>query len=127
VKRAIISSKGPAPAGPYSPGIGAGDYLFVSGQGPFAPGTKAMGATIEEQTKQTLENVKAILEAGGAGMADVVRVTVFMTDLSEFQRMNKVYEQFFPQPAPARTTVGVSLAVPGMKIEIDAIAYIGKK
>jgi len=126
VKRAIISSKGPAPAGPYSPGIGAGDYVFVSGQGPFAPVTKAMGTTIEEQTKQTLENVKAILEAGGAGMADVVRVTVFMTDLSEFQRMNKVYEQSFPQPAPARTTVGVSLALPGMKIEIDAIAYVGK-
>ena len=126
MKCAIVSDKGPAPAGPYSPGLSAGDFVFVSGQGPFHPETKAMGDTIEEQTRQTLENVKSILEAGGAGMADVVKVTVLMTDLGEFQRMNKVYEEFFPKPAPTRTTFGVGLAIAGMKIEIDAIAYVGK-
>ena len=126
MKSQIVSSKGPAPAGPYSPGLKAGEFVFVSGQGPFHPETKAMGESIEEQTKQTLENVKAILEAGGASMADVVKVTVLMTDLAEFQRMNKVYEDFFPKPAPTRTTFGVALAVAGMKIEIDAIAYVGK-
>jgi len=126
MKNQIASSKGPAPAGPYSPGLKAGEFVFVSGQGPFHPETKAMGESIEEQTKQTLENVKAILEAGGASMADVVKVTVLMTDLAEFQRMNKVYEDFFPKPAPTRTTFGVALAVAGMKIEIDAIAYVGK-
>lgn len=126
MKTAIVSKKGPAPAGPYTPGLGVGDFVFVSGQGPFHPETKAMGETIEEQTRQTLDNVKAILEEGGASMADVVKVTVLMTDLTEFQRMNKVYEEYFSQPAPTRTTFGVALAVPGMKIEIDAIAHVGK-
>ncbi len=126
MKTAIVSKKGPAPAGPYTPGLSVGDFVFVSGQGPFHPETKAMGETIEEQTRQTLDNVKAILEEGGASMADVVKVTVLMTDLTEFQRMNKVYEEYFPQPAPTRTTFGVALAVPGMKIEIDAIAHVGK-
>ncbi len=125
MKTAIVSKKGPAPAGPYTPGLAVGDFVFVSGQGPFHPETKAMGETIEEQTRQTLDNVKAILEEGGASMADVVKVTVLMTDLTEFQRMNKVYEEYFPQPAPTRTTFGVALAVPNMKIEIDAIAHVG--
>jgi len=124
VRHAIINDKVPAPVGPYSSGLVVGEFVFVSGQGPFHPQTKAMGDTIEEQTRQALENVKAILEAGGASMADVVKVTVLMTDLGEFQRMNKVYEEFFPQPAPTRTTFGVALAVPGMKIEIDAIAHV---
>lgn len=126
MKNAIVSDKGPAPAGPYSPGLSVGELVFVSGQGPFHPETKAMGETIEEQTRQTLDNVKAILEAGGASMADVVKVTVLMTDLAEFQQMNKVYEEFFPKPFPTRTTFGVALAVPGMKIEIDAIAHVEK-
>ena len=126
MKRLIVSEKGPAPGGPYSPGLSVDGFVFVSGQGPFHPETKAMGETIEDQTRQTLENVKAILEAGGASMADVVKVTVLMTDLGEFQRMNKVYEEYFPKPAPTRTTFGVALAVPGMKIEIDAIAHVAK-
>ncbi len=126
MKRAVMTDNAPAPAGPYTPGLVTGDYVFVSGQGPFHPNTKAMPESIEAQTAQTLENVKAILEAAGASMADVVKVTVLLTDLSEFQKMNKVYEQYFLQPFPTRTTFGVALAVPGMRIEIDAIAYVGQ-
>ncbi len=126
MKRAVVTDKAPAPAGPYTPGLVTGDFIFVSGQGPFDPETRAMPETIEGQTSQTLENIKAILEAAGARMTDVVKVTVLLTDLSEFQRMNKVYEQYFSQPFPTRTTFGVGLAVPGMRIEIDAIAHVGK-
>lgn len=113
---------GTTPMGPYSPGIVAqGRFLFVSGQGPLVDG-KVVGETIEEQTRLTLENVGAILERAGASFANVVRCGVFLTDLGEFSRMNAVYETFFPQPRPARTTVGAELM--GIKIEIDCIAVL---
>ncbi len=113
---------GTTPMGPYSPGIVAqGRFLFVSGQGPLVDGEVA-GETIEEQTRLTLENVGTILARAGASFADVVRCGVFLTDLGEFSRMNAVYETFFPQPRPARTTVGAELL--GIKIEIDCIAVL---
>jgi len=112
------------PAGAYSPGLIAGDFVFVSGQGPLDPATgKIAGETIEEQTERVLENVKAILEAAGASMSDVVKVAVHLSDLANFQRFNQVYATFFPDPKPTRTTVGSQL--PGILVEIDAIAYIG--
>lgn len=126
MKHAVVTDKAPAPAGPYTPGLVAGEYVFVSGQGPFDPHTKAMPDSIEAQTAQTLENVKAILEAAGSSMADVVKVTVLLTDLAEFLQMNEVYEQYFSEPLPTRTTFGVALPRPGMRIEIDAVAYVGK-
>ena len=126
-KQQISTKKGAAPGGAYSQGLKAGDFVFVSGQGPLDPDTgKFVGETIEDQTAQTLKNVQAILEAAGASMADVVKVAAHLSDLALFDRYNKVYATFFPDPKPTRTTVGSQLPA-GMHIEIDAIAYIGEK
>ena len=125
-KQQITTTTGASPMGAYSQGLRAGDFIFVSGQGPVDPATgKIVGETIEEQTARTLDNLKAILEAGGATMADVVRVTAHLTDLSNFAAYNKVYATYFPDPKPVRTTVGSQLL--GMLVEIDAIAYVGEK
>ena len=125
-KQQITTTTGASPMGAYSQGLRAGEFIFVSGQGPLDPATgKIVGETIEEQTARTLENIKAILEAGGATMADVVKVTAHLTDLSNFAAYNRVYATYFPDPKPVRTTVGSQLL--GMLVEIDAIAYIGKE
>lgn len=127
MKRIISTGKAPAAIGPYSQGYRAGNFIFVSGQGPLNPQTgKIQGDTIEEQTRQTLENIKAILEADGASMADVVKVSVLLTDLANFKPMNEVYQTFFPALFPARICYGVGLALPNMLVEIDATAYVGK-
>jgi 2-iminobutanoate/2-iminopropanoate deaminase len=122
-KQQITTSEGAPPAGAYSQGIRAGDFIFVSGQGPLDPATGKIGATIEEQTARTLENVKAILAAGGAAMADVVKVSAHLSDLKYFEAYNKVYATYFPDPKPVRTTVGSQLN--GILVEIDVIAYVG--
>jgi 2-iminobutanoate/2-iminopropanoate deaminase len=122
-KQQIQTSKSPKPVGPYSQGLRTGDFLFVSGQGPLDPTTgKISGDTIEEQTTRVLENIKGILEAGGASMADVVKSTVHLSDLSLFGQFNSIYAAYFPDPKPTRTTVGSQL--PGIMVEIDVIAYI---
>jgi 2-iminobutanoate/2-iminopropanoate deaminase len=124
-KQQIITQKGAPPIGPYSQGLKVGDFVFVSGQGPLDPETKQIvGETIEEQTARTLENIKIILEAGGATMADVVKVTAYLSDLSLFDRYNKVYATYFPDPKPTRTTVGSQLLM-DILVEIDVMAYIG--
>jgi 2-iminobutanoate/2-iminopropanoate deaminase len=124
-KQQVTTDKAPRPAGPYSQGLRVGDFVFVAGQGPANPATGKMGDTIEEQTAQVLENIKAILEAGGATMADVVKSTVHLSDLSLFARFNTVYATYFPDPKPVRTTVGSQL--PNIMVEIDVIAYVGDK
>lgn len=125
-KQQIKTQTGAAPVGAYSQGLRAGDFIFVSGQGPLDPQTgKVVGETIEEQTRRVLDNIKAILEAGGASMADVVKVTAHLSDLALFERYNKVYATYFPDPKPTRTTVGSQLM--GILVEIDAIAYVGDK
>lgn len=125
-KEQIRTGEAAAPGGAYSQGIRAGDFVYVSGQGPIDPTTGAVvGETIEEQTERTLENVKAILEAGGATMADVVKSTVHLSDLALFDRYNGVYSSYFPDPKPVRTTVGSALL--GIMVEIDVVAYVGGK
>lgn len=125
-KQQITTRSGAAPIGAYSQGLRAGDFIFVSGQGPLDPETgQIVGSTIEEQTARVLENIQAILAAGGATMADVVKVSAHLSDLSLFDRYNKVYATYFPDPKPTRTTVGSRL--PGILVEIDAIAYVGGK
>jgi 2-iminobutanoate/2-iminopropanoate deaminase len=123
-KQQIRTSQAAAPGGAYSQGLRAGDFIFVSGQGPTNPATgQIAGDSIEEQTAQVLENIKAILEAAGATMADVVKATVHLSDLSLFPRYNSVYASYFPDPKPVRTTVGSQLL--GILVEIDVIAYVG--
>jgi 2-iminobutanoate/2-iminopropanoate deaminase len=125
-KTQITTKAGASPVGAYSQGLRAGDFVFVSGQGPLDPQTgKVVGETIEEQTARVLENIKAILEAGGASLADVVKVSAHLSDLSLFERYNRVYASYFPDPKPTRTTVGSQLL--GILVEIDAIAYVGAK
>jgi 2-iminobutanoate/2-iminopropanoate deaminase len=125
-KQQLNTSSGAQPVGAYSQGLRAGDFVFVSGQGPLDPQTgKIVGNTIEEQTVTVLQNIKAILAAGGAGLGDVVKVTAHLSDLALFERYNQVYARYFPDPKPTRTTVGSQLL--GILVEIDAIAYVGGK
>jgi 2-iminobutanoate/2-iminopropanoate deaminase len=129
-KHEIRSKRGAPPRGEYSQGWRAGDFIFVTGTGPNNPATgELVGDTIEQQTEQTIDNMSAILEADGASLRDVVKVTVHLSDISLFARYNAVYARRFSKPYPVRTTVGSDLGhSPGMLIEMDCVAYIdGKK
>jgi 2-iminobutanoate/2-iminopropanoate deaminase len=115
----------PKPVGPYSPAVVAGGLVFVSGQSGRDPRTDGVADTIEAQTEQALQNVATILEAAGTSLSRVVRCSVFLTDMSEFTRMNEVYARAFGAHRPARTTVAVAaLPGPGLKVEIDAVATL---
>jgi len=120
----IIPSGSPRPRGPYSPAVRAGDFIFVSGQGPIDPATDQMvTADIRTQTRLVLENIRRILAGCGATPADVVKCSVFLADAGDFAAMNEVYAEFFGEHKPARTTVEAKFVAPGMKVEIDCIAY----
>ena len=121
----IRTQDAPQPMGPYSQGIKAGQFLFVAGQGPTDSKTGKMASDIETQTRQTLHNVKAIIEAAGFSLSDVVKTSIFLKNGSDFQKVNEVYKTFFQNNAPTRTTVEVKFVAPNMLIEIDAIAYRG--
>ncbi len=124
VRQFIRTPNAPQPLGPYSQGVKAGNFMFVAGQGPIDPKTgKMVGADIETQTRQTLQNIKGIIEASGLSMRDVVKVSVFLKNANDFQKMNEVYKTSFPEDPPTRTTVEAKFVAPGMLIEIDAIAY----
>jgi len=118
----ILTSKAPAPVGPYSQAIRAGNLIFVSGQLPIDPATGVMANGIADQTRATLRNVQSVLEAAGATLADVVKTTVFMKDLAEFPAMNQVFATFFTEQPPARATVEVARLPKDARVEIDAIA-----
>lgn len=119
----IHTNHAPKAVGPYSQGVMAGQTLYVSGQIPFDPQTNTcIAETIEEQTRQSLLNVLGIVEASGLKKEDIVRCTVFMTNLSDFPKMNDVYASFFGEHKPARATVEVRRLPKDVLIEIDAIA-----
>ena len=125
MRKVVKSKKAPKPRGPYSPAIVSGGFVFVAGQAAVNPKTNELElGSIQAETRRTLENIKAILEAAGSSMKDVVRVGVFLSDMKNFAAMNKVYAEFFPKTPPARTTVGASL--PKIKVEIDCIAQVSK-
>ena len=114
----------PAPRGPYSHAVRAGDFIYVSGMGPLDPKSNEFSfGTIQHETRLVIENLGSILEACGASLQDVVKCSVFLADRNDFSAMNEVYAEFFGEAKPARTTVEVVLPAPGMKVEIDCVAY----
>jgi 2-iminobutanoate/2-iminopropanoate deaminase len=124
MQRQIVSTdKAPAAVGPYSQGVQAGDLIFTAGQLGIVPGSKAFaGPDIESQTRQALENLKAVLEAAGSCLKHVVKTTVFLADMGEFGRMNAVYAEFFPDKPPARSAVQAAALPLGGRVEIEAVA-----
>ena len=121
----IQTKRGAPPRGAYSQGWRAGDFIFVTGTGPVDPLIgEIVGSDIERQTEQTIDNLSAILEADGATLNDVIKVNVYLSDTSLFERYNAVYSRRFSRPYPVRTTVGSDLGhTPGMLIEMDCVAY----
>jgi 2-iminobutanoate/2-iminopropanoate deaminase len=121
----VTAANLPSPVGPYSPGITAGNLVFVSGQAGRDPATGQIADDVETQTEQTLKNIAAILEAAGSNLSHVIRCGVFLIDIGDFQRMNGVYGRVFGGHRPARTTVQVAaLPEPGLLVEIDAVALV---
>lgn len=116
----------PKPSGPYSSAVRAGDFLYISGQGPIDPATGELqaSATIKEQTRLVLKNLQTILLGCGADLENVVKCSVFLLDANDFGAMNAVYAEVFGQNKPARTTVATGMVAAGMKIEIDCVAYV---
>jgi 2-iminobutanoate/2-iminopropanoate deaminase len=102
----------------------AGDYIFVSGQGGFQdPDTGETIKGIEAQTRQCLQNMKQILEKAGSSLDDVIKVTVFLSNVADYAKMNEVYQSYFPKDLPARSAAVTGLVIPGMLIELECIAY----
>ena len=123
--KAISTKKAPAAIGPYSQAIRVGNLVYTSGQIPIDPATSAfVEGGIKEQTRQSLTNVKAILEEAGTSLANVVKTTVFMADMADFADMNSVYAEFFTEPYPARSAVAVKTLPKGALVEIEVIAEI---
>ena len=124
---AIKTNKAPEPVGPYNQAIKAGNLIFCSGQIAINPESNKIDCLgdIKEETKQVLKNLKAVLEAGGSSIEDVIKTTIYLTDLNHFQAVNKIYSEFFnSKPTPARACVEVSSLPKGVLIEIDCVAYI---
>jgi 2-iminobutanoate/2-iminopropanoate deaminase len=124
--RTVSTDRAPEAIGPYSQAVRAGAFLFCSGQIPLEPATGEMvSGGIADQTRRVLENLKAVVEASGAGLADVVQVTVYLADLSHFAEMNAVYEEYFGGSKPARATIQAAALPKGALIEADCVAYLG--
>jgi 2-iminobutanoate/2-iminopropanoate deaminase len=124
-KKIIATKDAPQAIGPYSQAVVFGNFIFISGQIPIIPknGELILGG-IEEQTEQVLKNLEAILKSSNSSLINVLKTTVFITDLNDFGKMNKVYEKFFKDNPPARSTVEVSRLPKEVLVEIEAIAYI---
>ena len=124
MKRAVVTEGAPKPVGPYSQAIVAGDFVYVSGQGPMDVAAGRMVTdSVQAETRQVLRNIQAILEAAGASMANVVKCNVYLADRRDFAAMNEVYREFFPSEPPARTTVEAHPPV-DIRVEIDCVAYL---
>lgn len=123
--KVISTIKAPAAIGPYSQAVYVGNLVFTSGQIPIDPTTGAIVEEgIKEQTRQSLTNVKAILEGAGLTMGNVVKATVFLADMNDFSKMNSVYAEFFSEPYPARSAVAVKTLPKGALVEIEVIAEV---
>jgi 2-iminobutanoate/2-iminopropanoate deaminase len=125
-KQVIHTERAPKPVGPYNQAIVTGNTIYVAGQGPIDARTgQVVRGSFDEQAICTFENIKAILEAAGASMSDVVKVTVYLADNSDFAKLNEIYKRYFTEPYPARATVGAQLLF-HIFIEVDCIAVKGE-
>lgn len=124
-KEIVRTDQAPPAVGPYSQAVRVGNFVFTAGQLGLIPGTRDFaGPDVESQTRQALENLRAILEAAGSSLRHVVKTTIFLQDLGEFARVNAVYGEFFPEEPPARSTVQVAALPLGARVEIEAIAVV---
>ena len=123
-KTTVQTDHAPAAIGPYSQAVRVGDFLFTSGQIPLKPDGELLSGDVKAQTEQVLTNLKAVLEAGGAGLESVVKCTCFLSDMNNFSAMNEVYGSFFTGTPPARSAVEVARLPKDVLIEIEAIAVI---
>lgn len=125
MKDFIYTTNAPAPIGPYSQAIRVNGFIFVSGQIPIDPATgRVVEATIEAQTQQVMKNLSAILDAAGTGLGNVVKTTVFLSDLDDFSGFNRIYEEYFADAKPARATVQVARLPKEVLVEVEAIAAV---
>lgn len=125
MKKAIHTEQAPQAIGPYSQAVQAGNLLFTSGQLGLDPATGQFPETVAEQARHSLQNVKAIVEAAGASMNDIVKTTVFLKDMNDFATVNEVYASFFAQPYPARSAVEVARLPKDALVEIEVIVQLG--
>ncbi len=127
MKEPVKIETAPKPKGPYSQGWRAGDFVYTAGQGATDPATgEYPGPDITSQTHQVLKNIETILGAAGAKMTDVIKVNAYLADIRDFEAFNAAYRQHFSEPYPSRTTVGAQLSH-GLRVEIEAIAYVGPR
>ena len=126
-QKAVLTEKAPQPIGPYSQAIRAGDFLFCSGQIAWNPATgQVVSPDVEGQTKQVMENVKAVLEAGGASFGNVVKTTIFLKSMNDFPKVNEIYGVYFSGAMPpARSTVEVARLPKDVLVEVEAVAWFG--
>jgi 2-iminobutanoate/2-iminopropanoate deaminase len=125
-RETISTSGAPAAIGPYAQAVRAGDFLFLSGQIPLDPATgQVVAGDVSVQAERVLDNLAAVLEAGGASFASVVRTTIYLLDMNDFGVVNEIYGRRFPSNPPARATVQVARLPRDVRIEIDAVAYLG--
>ncbi len=125
VRSAVSTPDAPAAIGPYSQAIRAGDLLFCSGQIPLDPATGQMvEGTLEVQTRRVMENIKAVLAAGGASLDRVVKTVIFLSTMEDFAEVNRVYGEYLPDPPPARSTVAAAGLPKGARLEIEVIASL---
>ena len=121
----VTADAAPAAVGPYSHAVRSGGFLFLSGQTPLDPATgKLVEGDVGEQTRQCLRNLEAVAQAGGAALADAVRVGIYVTDMGTFAQVNEAYATFFDSDPPARSTIGVAALPLGAQVEIDAIVAL---
>lgn len=126
MKQIVLSTDAPAPIGPYSQAVAAGPFLFCSGQISLDAKTNTVNlGSVAEQTEKVMQNISAVLKAGGCGFENIVKTTIFLTDMNDFGTVNEIYGKYFPKDPPARSTVAVAGLPKGVKVEVEVLAYKG--
>lgn len=124
MKKIILTEKAPAPVGPYSQAVSYGDLIFCSGQISIDPkNNEVMKGDVQSQAKLVMENIGAVLKAANSGYQNIIKTTIFLTDMADFSKVNEVYAQYFKETPPARSTIAVRDLPKGVNVEIEVIAH----